>query len=428
MIVFALHNNRIEYILDAVIKDRLNTSYTLTNDLEKFESYTGVKINYSECKISNSIQIFPHGLLQEESIYTQNISITRWMDLPCFFQSNGDVPFDLFAASFYLITRYEEYLDHKKDIYGRYSAQNSLAVRENFIQLSLIDLWLEEFAKLIKSNFPEFEYQKSEFKTLCSFDIDQAYHYQHHNKFRQYKKMLSALFKKGIRELIKINKIQKLKIKDPADNFDYLFDQLKVHNTQAIFFYLVSQNRHRVDANLSVNAPQLKKIIQQTALHHIIGIHPSYSSNNNLNELDEEIKCLKEIVGKPIRHSRQHFLFIKLPHTYLNIEKRGITNDYSLAYPEIPGFRASTSKSFKFFNLQNNQCSNINIHPLIMMDATFISYLKCDAEKAFQIMSPMIHQIKTTGGTFSYLFHNDYLYEGSPWRKLFENILNYSID
>jgi len=61
-----------------------------------------------------------------------------------FFETSGDFSFDIFAASFYLLSRYEEYLPHQKDQFGRYAHTNSLAFREEFLQLPLVNIWIEE--------------------------------------------------------------------------------------------------------------------------------------------------------------------------------------------------------------------------------------------------------------------------------------------
>ena len=64
-----------------------------------------------------SIHILPHGLLTQNDITSQEITMTNWEELPVFFETEGQIPFDLFAAAFYLVTRYEEYLPHAKDEY-----------------------------------------------------------------------------------------------------------------------------------------------------------------------------------------------------------------------------------------------------------------------------------------------------------------------
>src|SRR5204863_517356 len=83
--------------------------------------------------------IEPCGLLFETGVMEHAI---KWFEVngsredksyKAFFKTAGDYPFDIFAASFYLLSRYEEYLPHQKDIYGRYAHQNSLAFKENVL-------------------------------------------------------------------------------------------------------------------------------------------------------------------------------------------------------------------------------------------------------------------------------------------------------
>ena len=76
------------------------------------------------------------------------------MIIQAFFKSEGDYPFDIFSAVFYLLSRYEEYLPHKKDMYGRYAHENSLAFKEGFLNLPLINIWLEDFKNVLKKKFP----------------------------------------------------------------------------------------------------------------------------------------------------------------------------------------------------------------------------------------------------------------------------------
>ena len=45
--------------------------------------------------------------------------------------------FDVFSASFYLVSRYEEYLPYVKDMYERFQAENSLAYKHNFYKNQL---------------------------------------------------------------------------------------------------------------------------------------------------------------------------------------------------------------------------------------------------------------------------------------------------
>ena len=124
----------------------------------------------------------PHSLLFENKIIEQPIQCFDANGRKAFFISDSDFPFDIFAASFYLLSRYEEYLPHQKDIYGRYAHENSLAFKEAFLNQPLVNLWLKDFKDALKRAFPkltpEGSGRHSLFTLLPTYDIDIAWSYQ----------------------------------------------------------------------------------------------------------------------------------------------------------------------------------------------------------------------------------------------------------
>ena len=99
LIIYSQHiTNRLQYITETLLGDGIE----LTNNKEHFILHIGAKINYSSETIdSNAFQIIPHGLLFETEIKEQQINCFEWNGLKAFFKTNGDIPFDIFAASFY---------------------------------------------------------------------------------------------------------------------------------------------------------------------------------------------------------------------------------------------------------------------------------------------------------------------------------------
>jgi hypothetical protein len=102
---------RLEYMLDLFSSEIFNEPFRKTSDKSSFIDYSGTKLNYSERRLSEQeFYIQPHQLLFERSIGEQTIKRFDSSGKPAFFQTTGDFPFDIFAAAFYLISRYEEYL------------------------------------------------------------------------------------------------------------------------------------------------------------------------------------------------------------------------------------------------------------------------------------------------------------------------------
>ena len=136
-------SSRLQYTAAFIFKEILQTPYSITTHEKGFSEFGGIKLNYSDKKItSNELHIPNCGLLFETGIKQHSIEINQVEDFKILFQSSSkednEFPFDIFSATFYFLSRYEEYLPHEKDKYGRYSHLNSLAYNQNFLHIPLI--------------------------------------------------------------------------------------------------------------------------------------------------------------------------------------------------------------------------------------------------------------------------------------------------
>src|SRR5689334_6304168 len=105
MILFSENiTNRLRYSCDFIGNEILNEPIRITNDKSEFSSSGEAKINYSNQKIAErELQIFPHAILFENDIKNQQIQSRLVNGNKAFFVNNdGDFPFDIFAATFYL--------------------------------------------------------------------------------------------------------------------------------------------------------------------------------------------------------------------------------------------------------------------------------------------------------------------------------------
>ena len=124
---------RLYYIIEFIGKEIITDGISLTSDLNQFREYNEGRINYSEAPITgNECWIIPHTLLFENNIPPQATECYLQDNPKAFFKTGGDMGFDLLAANFYSISRYEEYLPHQNDAYGRFDPELSLAVKEAF--------------------------------------------------------------------------------------------------------------------------------------------------------------------------------------------------------------------------------------------------------------------------------------------------------
>ncbi len=309
LIIYSEHiTNRLQFIVTTLFGDDV----ILTNDSNTFNNFQGKKVNYStNDNIVADLCIKPVELLFETHICYQQIECFLWKNLKVFYKTEGNIPFDFLAASFYLLTRYEEYsTDFIKDEYGNFHHENSVAWKEGFLQLPLIHLWLKEIEKAFG-----FVARKNNFNITATYDVDISFAYQNHPWSVKWGGLLKDLvYKRGtFKERLQVLLGRK---SDPYQVFNWLNELHRKFRFNSIFFFLVSSKRSKFDKNPSPKNKQVKQFIQELANDNTIGIHPSYKSNFSSEKLKKEIEILASITNNSITKSRQHYLQLQFPSTY----------------------------------------------------------------------------------------------------------------
>ena len=426
LIYSAQESSRFCHTLEVIFKHVLCIDYTLVSKNEIMEANDTIKINYSNTSIADCFQIHPHSLLFEKKIKEQSITIDWEESVPFFFKTSEKATFnyDLFAMVFYMTSRYEEYLDSELDDHGRFQAENSLAYKNNFLELPVVHLWIAKFQKKIEAQFSERDFSVKKYKYINSIDIDIAYAYRGKKK--------SLLLASSLKNILTLN-FQELNIKlayffknqqDPYDTYAYINKLKNKYKSNNLFFFLLG-DYGKYDKNLSYKSNCLRLLIQKIEKSNAIGIHPSYNSNLNQSQLKKEINNLALITGNKIFKSRQHFLKLSLPSTYENLIAQGIKEDYSMGFASRIGFRAGMCTGFPFFNLQTDTTSNLMLYPFQIMDGTLNTYMKLTPLQATKKISEITDRIKEVNGTFISLWHNSSLsdlYEWKNWRTVYEKL------
>ena len=354
---------RLQYSCRFIFEEILGTSYSLTTDEENFRNYTGEKINYSYVEFTNVYKIKPHVLLFETGVNDQDIKVYGKGENCRFFVTSHDpADFDIFAAIFYLISRYEEYLPHTKDIYGRYAHENSLAYKERFLQFPLVNIWIENFKEKLFSFFPDLFFTPKSFLFLPTYDIDMPWSYKEKGLLRNIGGFIKSPTLERVSVLLKVKK-------DPFDTYDFMDDLHKKYHLCPLYFFLVAKKNGLYDKNILPDNKAVQQLIKTHAGKYSIGLHPSWQSYHNDDVLMEEKNTLENISNLKIHLSRQHYIKFDLPETYQSLVKTGITKDYSMGYASINGFRASTASSFYWYDLSTEKITSLRIHPFCFMDA-----------------------------------------------------------
>ncbi len=418
---------RLQYTTN-FIQSIIGESITITTDKELFTQAEGIKISYSKEAVgNNAYHIQPQGLLFQNSIEPIDIEVTTCREQICFFALQNDSHgFDILSAVFYLITRYEEYLPNEKDSYGRYPHINSLAYQHQFLHLPLVNIWLNDFAKQLQSQFSPFTSHFSPFTFTPTYDIDIAYAHQHQSILKNISGFFRDLIRGDFEKVIERANVYSGTAKDPFDTYQWLDDLHHKHKLQPIYFFLLAAKRGIYDKNVSPRTKGMQQLIKQHHSKYTVGIHPSWQSGDAEYLLKDEKHFLERITQNKCRISRQHYIRLSLPETYRKLIAAGITDDYSMGYGSINGFRASVASPFYWFDLEKNEPTNLLIHPFCWMDANSYFEQQLSADEALVELQDYYNIVKQVSGNCNIILHNSFLTEQpqwQPWRKMYETFL-----
>ncbi|MBU1014047.1 MAG: polysaccharide deacetylase family protein [Bacteroidetes bacterium] len=419
-------SSRLKYVLKLLFNDILKTEYQISSNLNGFNESKDAKINYSDLPIQSAISMRPSDLLFETHIAEKEIIVEEWEGLPVFFKTdkNADVPYDIFSVLFYLVSRYEEYLEPKSlDQHGRFKAESSIAFKHHFLEQPLVNQIALKLKEIIVLKYSEITFLQSEYQYIPTIDVDIAFSYIGKGFWRNSGGIIRSILQLKFKHLTeRVNVLMNL-IPDPYNNFDFILSKLDQEKYNAIIFMNLGKYG-RYDKNISFQNLKFFRLLKDLHEKAQVNIHPSYASNSDLSLLKDEIAKLEHILGGDVIRSRQHFLILNFPETYRNLISLGIIEDYSLGYPSQLGFRASICTPFRFYDLLNEEETQLVIRPFAFMDGTMTDYLKlnsADMIKQLKLISDSVRRVK---GDLIGIWHNSSLAEDEELKKLFVETLS----
>lgn len=422
--------DRVRYIVETLLPGAV-----ITESKEYFVEADAVRINYSSEKISGAFQIIPSGLLTEVGIHAQPLQCSEWEGLYIFFPTEGDIPFDLFSASFYLLSRYEEYLPHTLDQYGRYSHTNSLAYQQGFLKQPLVNLWMQYVTNKINTFFhhspftihdSRFTIHDSPFTFIPTYDIDEAFSYLHKPLWKNILGFFKDFLQGKFEQVLERGNVYSGKQPDPYNTFAWLDSLHTRYQLTPVYFFLTIVQRGVYDKNLSANSHALQKLYKDLSEKYRVGLHPSWQSGTVEELILQEKATMEDIVQRKITLSRNHYLRFSIPNTYRKLIAAGITDEYSMAYGAVNGFRASYAKPFKWYDVEREVMTDLTIHPFCFMEATSFFSQGYSATEAGDELQYYHDLVKSVGGEFITLFHNHFLtkqMQWVEWRKMYADFL-----
>lgn len=427
LILVPKNTNRLQYTLDFVFGTVLDVDYVITTDVASFRDFGGPKMSYGPEPLWDEPFLKSVGLLFERDIYEQELKPFDFQDVKGIFpvyNARSFMPFDVFSAVFFLITRYEEYLPQVRDQYGRFKPESSCLYQMGMLAKPIVDIWVMELAKRLHL---EETAKKRTYAFQPTYDIDAAWAYLHKGFFRTAGAYARDLFSGEWEEIGKRNRVIFKHQHDPFDSFDFQFQLQEEFHLKPIYF-IHCGDYDTNDKSISIRKEAFRTLIKRIGDYADVGIHPSFSSYLNPERLQKEVERLSSVLNRDVTKSRQHFLRMTLPRSYQRLIELDIHDDYTMGYASQVGFRAGTATSFPFFDLESDTPTSLRIHPFAVMDGTLKDYLNLSVYDSYNLITKVVDEVRKVNGTFIYLTHNETLGGEKRWvgwpemyRKILEN-------
>ncbi|NCC98087.1 MAG: hypothetical protein EOL95_00070 [Bacteroidia bacterium] len=430
LVVFTeLYTPRVKYIFEQIFEKILHQEVVIINDKLALSSYSCPILCYSRTEtIPNSFVVRPHGLLFGSGIKQYAPEVEDWNNTKIFFKtgnSDEDLPFDMFSAAFYLISRYEEYGSNELNKFGCYKAESSLAYKNGFLDEPIIDQWAYLLEDLLQQKNIGYEPAvKNRFVFRPLVNLDRLYKYR--------KRLLAITIYELVYKMLNskwVSLKHQLKVlfflaDDPYFNIDYVIELHNRNNLVPTFFLLVKKRIKYDNQIFYTFYCSVRKLLRRNFL---VEFHPSYSSFGSYTKMKTEKSFLESSVIRARATMSLFHLRMVLPQSYHNLLKLSIKEDYSMSYLNHIGFRASTCTPFNFYDISHEHTTKLVIHPLEISDRALKS-MEVHHEMLAKLMKDYADKIKHVNGEMVTSFQNVSLSNDGNWygwRGEYESAIRY---
>ncbi|MEO9893388.1 polysaccharide deacetylase family protein [Aurantibacter sp.] len=401
----------------------IGVEVSFTVKVEDFIKHSGPKITYTKQPLQNEFFVRSNDLLFQQGINDIEVNIVDWDGVPCFFRAGerSELAFDIFSASFYLLSRYEEYLPHVKDVHGRFSPKESIAYKNGFLSLPIVDIWVERLLKSLKERFPELEHKTKTFSYTSVVDVTTSHSYAYRGFVRGIAGFLMDLGTFKFKRIIKRFGVI-FGQNDPYNNFQELVEMHKKNHTKSMFFFQFA-DYSTFDKNVSPTNNKFRFLIKSMADYSTVSLAASYSSFENTELLKREKTRLESVINRPVSSSRMRYNRVDIPITYRNLVEAEFSDDYTMGYTHEVGFRAGTCTPFFFYDINLEIQQPIRVHSFAIHDYALVN-LK-HADEMMSVIAELANEVKKVNGNFITIFSNELLggEHKVNWLEFYESVI-----
>lgn len=190
-----------------------------------------------------------------------------------------------------------------------------------------------------------------------------------------------------------------------TDPYWSMLDMMEVNQSFGIethFYFKTAITNPKYDWNdYKVSDPDIKVVILELKNQGAtIGLHPSYETYLDGDQIKREKDLLEEAAEMEIIHSRQHFLRYKMPETFRLLAQAGIKYDSSI---KVGGADCESENGKPYEMTYEGENLGITQLPFLMMETHELAY----PDAMLGSLERDVATIRRENGTAMVIWHNN---------------------
>lgn len=328
---------------------------------------------------------------------------------------------DLFAAAFWMGSRMEEFLPQAlRDDHGRFDPTGSESAKKGWLTRPVCEEWAFRIGEKLlgEEAWPAHRKRLLEaYRVEPTLDVDSAYAFRGKGAYRTFGATFRDLLRGKLRHVLRRWAVIMGQSKDPYDTYNLAGQCHDEHALKVRWFFLLA-DFGPFDKGLPSSSPLLARLMRTLEGQEANEVHwhPGYQSASDGAALKSEFKAFERIMGRPPQASRQHYLRLEPTHSRRRLLDLGIQQDHTEGHAKCVGWRGGFARHRRWYDLEAETLTDLELYPFAAMDATFLRYMKVPPEDVPQEMGVLADAVRKTGGPLRFLWHNESLCPEDQWR------------
>ncbi len=385
-----------EYIFDCIFHDFWQVDYEI-----KYENRTDIEIEFADKRlyvadtflqmredIWLTLATIPQQPLTHVMVPEEYDACVTDRDLPVIYGGSSAKLFapddrhctlDIFGSALFMLTRYEEVVKKERDALDRFSAMDSLAYQEGFLERPIINEYLEILWHWLSRHIQGLKRKDRQFYIMPTHDVDNPFWSWSVDWPHRVQVLAGDILKR--RDIVSFKEhlgyigdaVSGNFVAAPHNTFDMIMDISEAHGLTSYFFFMTAQGRDEKDGNYGIMHPEVVKLACRVLdWGHKIDIHPGFCSKDTAKLLKTDADKLRQMTIAERLLVEDSIICIGVRRSHGSYyEAAGITYDATLSYADHIGFRCGICFDYPVYNVVSHErWYKLREHPLEVMESS----------------------------------------------------------